>query len=415
MAVTETSRPLGPSDYQAGFDERVATLVAEAAGRSPGFRRRLEAAGLTAEELTEVASLDRLPVLSKDELLHWQHERPPFGDLLASDTTPRRVFQSPGPLYEPETATGDGWRWAPALQAAGFGPDDRVLVAFGFHLSPAGAMFEAACLALGATVLPGGVGSKEAQVRACLDLEVSAFIGPPSYLNALLDAATEAGTPLPLARAFVTAEPLPGALRARLEEQVGTVRQGYGTAETGLLGFECEIQEGLHVPEDALVQICDLTTGAALHDGTEGQLVATLLSSDYPLIRFGTGDLSGWHLDPCPCGASSPRTKGWTGRIGDAVKVKGMFLHPRQVGHVMARLPEVARYRVTVDRPEHTDRVRCEVVAADRGGSTDGVDTAVAAHVAEAMRDSLRFAVEVEVVASLPEDGPAFIDERTWD
>jgi phenylacetate-CoA ligase len=162
------------------------------------------------------------------------------------------------------------------------------------------------------------------------------------------------------------------------------------------------------VPDDALVQICDLTTGAALHDGTEGQLVATLLSSDYPLIRFGTGDLSGWHPDPCPCGSAVPRTKGWTGRIGDAVKVKGMFLHPRQLDQVMARLPEVARYRVTVDRPEHTDRVRCEVVA-----DPDG--PAVAAKVAEALRDSLRFSVDVQVVTSLPDDGPAFVDERTWD
>jgi phenylacetate-CoA ligase len=411
MALTGAaggSRPVGASDYQAGFDDRIGPLVAAAADRSPGFRRRLDEAGLTAADLTDVAALDRLPILSKDQLLGWQHERPPFGDLLASDATVRRVFQSPGPLYEPETTTGDGWRWAPALRAAGFGPEDRVLVAFGFHLSPAGAMFEAACLALGATVLPAGIGSKEAQVRACVDLEVSAFIGPPSYLNALFESADEVGTPLTIQRAFVTAEPLPPSLRARLAERVGTVRQGYGTAETGLLGFECEVQEGLHVPDDALVQICDLTTGEALHDGTEGQIVTTLLSTDYPLIRFGTGDLSGWHPDPCGCGLTSPRTKGWTGRIGDAVKVKGMFLHPRQVEQVMARLTEVTRYQVTVDRPEHTDRVRCEVVA-------DGDGQAVTSKVAEAMRDSLRFSVDVQAVSSLPEDAPTFVDERTWD
>jgi phenylacetate-CoA ligase len=408
LSDAEGARPVGPSDYQAGFDDDVGRLVAEASGRSPGFRRRLEEAGLAAEDLTDVAALDRLPVLSKDQLLSWQHERPPFGGLLASDATVRRVFQSPGPLYEPETATGDSWRWAPALRAAGFGPEDRVLVAFGFHLSPAGAMFEAACLELGTTVLPAGIGSKEAQVRACADLEMSAFIGPPSYLNALFESADEVGAQLTIQRAFVTAEPLPPSLRSRLEQRVGTVRQGYGTAETGLLGYECEAKEGLHVPDDALVQICDLTTGAALHDATEGQIVTTLLSTDYPLVRFGTGDLSGWHPDPCGCGLTSPRTKGWTGRIGDAVKVKGMFLHPRQVDQVMARLTEVIRYRVTVDRPEHTDRVRCEVVA-------EGGDQDVAPTVAGAMRDSLRFSVDVQVVASLPDDAPAFVDERTWD
>jgi phenylacetate-CoA ligase len=410
MAVTgrEGSRTIGPTDYQAGFDDRIGPLVAEAADRSPGFRRRLDEAGLAAEDLTDVAALDRLPVLTKDELLAWQHDRPPFGELLASDATVRRVFQSPGPLYEPDTSTGDGWRWAPALRAAGFGPHDRVLVAFGFHLSPAGAMFEAACLTLGATVLPAGIGSKEAQVRACADLQVSAFIGPPSYLNALFETADEVGTPLHIQRAFVTAEPLPPSLRAKLAERVATVRQGYGTAETGLLGFECEAQVGLHVPDDALVQICDLTTGAALHDETEGQIVTTLLSTDYPLVRFGTGDLSGWHPDPCGCGLASPRTKGWTGRIGDAVKVKGMFLHPRQVAQVMARLPEVLRYRLVVDRPEHTDRVRCEVVP--DGGGQD-----VVTKVAEDLRGSLRFAVDVQVVPSLPDDAPTFVDERTWD
>jgi phenylacetate-CoA ligase len=408
LSAREGSPPIGPTDYQAGFDARIGPLIAEAARRSPGFRRRLEEGGVAAEELTDVASLDGLPILTKDELLVWQHREPPFGDLLAPDASVRRVFQSPGPLYEPETTTGDGWRWAPALEAAGFSAADRVLVAFGFHLSPAGAMFEAACLALGATVLPAGIGSKDAQVRACADLQVSAFIGPPSYLNALFETADEVGTELGIQRAFVTAEPLPPSLRAVLEGRVGTVRQGYGTAETGLLGFECEVQVGLHVPDDALVQICDLTSGAALHDDTEGQIVATLFSTDYPLVRFGTGDLSGWHIEPCACGLASPRTKGWTGRIGDAVKVKGMFLHPRQVDQVMARLPEVQRYRVTVDRPEHTDRVRCEVVADDRGED-------VATRVASVIRESLRFGVEVELVASLPDDAPRFVDDRSWD
>jgi phenylacetate-CoA ligase len=410
MAVTGAgSPPIGPADYQAGFDARIAALVAEAAGRSPGFRRRLAAAGLEPEGLTDVGSLDRLPILTKDQLLDQQHGSPPFGELLATDAAVRRVFQSPGPLYEPETTAGDGWRWAPALRAAGFGPDDRVLIAFGFHLSPAGAMFEAACLELGATVLPAGVGSKQAQVRACADLSISAFIGPPSYLNALFETADEVEVELRIERAFVTAEPLPPSLRSVLEERVGTVRQGYGTAETGLLGFECEVQVGLHVPDDALVQICDLTTGAALHDGTEGQIVATLFSTDYPLVRFGTGDLSGWHPEPCTCGLGSPRTKGWTGRIGDAVKVKGMFLHPRQVAQVMGGLPQVRGYRVTVDRPEHTDRLRCEVVADGDGGGE------VAARVASELRDALRFDVEVRLVASLPDDAPAFVDERSWD
>jgi len=209
-------------------------------------------------------------VLSKDELLELQLADPPFGGLLSPEAKPRRVFQSPGPLYEIDDGAADPWRFAPALRLAGFHSDDVVLNAFGYHLSPAGAMFEQAVLALGGTVVPGGVGGLDLQARACRDLGVTAYVGLPSYLKALLEKADELGlepASWPLERAFVTAEPLPAALRSWLEERIGLVRQGYGTAEAGNLGFECDAREGLHVPDDALVQVCDLTTGEPLWDG----------------------------------------------------------------------------------------------------------------------------------------------------
>jgi phenylacetate-CoA ligase len=408
MAVTATGGvQLDPATYQRRFDGRVGELVVAAGERSAGFRARLAAHGLTAADLDDVAALDRLPVLTKDELLAQQQAAPPFGGMLADDAHVRRVFQSPGPLYEPELGSGDGWRWAPALEAAGFSSDDVVLVAFGFHLSPAGAMFEAACVALGATVLPAGVGSKDLQVRACHDLDVTAYIGPPSYLKALLDAADEAGVELAIARAFVTAEPLPPSLRSLLEARVAVIRQGYGTAETGHLGSECEAREGMHVPEDALVQICDLTTGAARDDEADGQVVVTLFETDYPVVRFGTGDLSSWLHAPCSCGSAAPRIRGWAGRVGDAVKVRGMFLHPMQVAQTMTGVSGVVRYRVLVDRVEHRDELRCEVV-------TDEDAAEVAERVTQRFREGLRFNVEVAVVEALPDDAPAFEDRRDW-
>lgn len=397
-----------PGTYAARFDERVAATIAEAAEVSTAFRERLAAADLTPERIDGVAALDRLPLLTKDGLLELQHRTPPFGGLLAADVQPRRVFQSPGPLYEPDLGGDDPWRWAPALAAAGFGPDDRVLVTFGFHLSPAGAMFESACVALGAAVLPAGVGSKELQVRACADLGVTAYVGTPSYLKALLDTASEGGHELTFARAFVTAEPLPPSLRAWLEERVPVVRQGYGTAETGHLGYECEARDGWHVPEDALVQVCDLTSGVAREDDSEGQLAVTLFDGRYPVVRFGTGDLSAWHPEPCTCGAPTPRLRGWLGRVGDAVKVRGMFLHPRQLAHVMARRDGVERYRATVDRREHRDELHLEVVPV--AGASPDLDAIVAA-----VRDELRFAATVAVVDDLPDDAPPLVDARDWD
>lgn len=403
-----TTPPTDPAEYAARFDDQVARVVAAAAERSPAFARRLADAELDAGQVRTTTDLDRLPIQSKDDVLALQQADPPFGGMLAVDAQPRRIFQSPGPLYEPELHAGDGWRWAPALATAGFGVGDRVLVTFGFHLSPAGAMFEAACTELGASVIPAGVGAKDLQVIACRDLGITGYIGTPSYLAALLAAADEADTELPLERAFVTAEPLPPSLREQLERRVSTVRAGYGTAETGHLGHECDAVDGWHVPDDALVQICDITTGVARTDGGEGQLVVTLFDPDYPIVRFGTGDLSAWHDEPCPCGATTPRVRGWMGRVGDAVKVRGMFLHPRQVSQVMDRLRGVDGYRVVVEREDHRDQLRVEVVAADAAAD-------LTERVASAVHDGLRFRAEVQLVDALPSDGPILVDERTWD
>ena len=394
--------------FARGFDDRVAAVLPDAARRIEAFGERLRAAGIEPTDLVNIDSLSRVPVVSKDDLIDLQAERPPFGGLLAPDARVRRVFQSPGPLYEPEPDVPDPWRFAPALRAAGFSHDDLVLDAFGYHLSPAGAMFEEAALALGATVVPGGVGNLDLQVRACHDLGVTAYVGLPSYLKALLEKGDELGFALPLQRAFVCAEPLPDSLRAWLLERVPVVRQGYGTAEAGNLGFECEEMNGLHVPEDALVQICDVATGQPLWDGREGEVVVTLFSPDYPLVRFGTGDLSAFLSAPCHCGRSTPRLAGWLGRVGEAVKVRGMFLHPRQARAALASVDGVDRFRFVVDRSDERDVLRCEVLAAPDAELDELVES-----VRERIRSALRFGAEVEIVDAIDGDG-LIVDRRSW-
>jgi phenylacetate-CoA ligase len=398
------------SAYQTALDGEVAAVVTTLASRNAGFRHRLQAAGLETADLRTVADLDRLPIVTKDQVMDMQRASPPFGGLLSDDAALRRVYQSPGPIYEPEPNLEDPWRFARALSAAGFGPDDIVLNAFAYHLSPAGAMFDEACQALGATLLPAGVGNKNLQVQACLDLGITAYIGPPSYLKALLERVEEMGVDsgLKLERAFVSGEPLPPSLRSWLSERVTTIRQGYGTAEAGHLAYECDQLEGMHVADDAIVQVCDLTSGAALEDETEGQVVVTLSRTDYAVVRFGTGDLSAWVPEPCPCGRRTPRLRGWLGRVGAAVKVRGMFLHPRQVERVVRGVQGVADYRMIIDRTEHRDVVRCEIVP-------DGDRRLLTERVGEAIRAGLRFACEVTVVAPLPRDAERFIDARTWE
>ena len=386
-------------------------LITHLAGQAPGFRARLDAAGLVPGEIRTPEDLHSLPVLRKDDLLSLQAASPPFGGMLACEPGDlKRIFQSPGPLYDPESRTGDYWRWKSALEAAGFRGGDMVLNAFGYHLTPAGAMFEEGLWAAGCAVIPGGVGNLDQQVEALHTLGVTGYVGLPSYLKALLDKADEMGLALQLEKAFVTAEPLPGSLRAHLSARGVTVRQGYGTAECGNLGYECEKEDGWHIPEDAIIEVCDINSGLPLPPGETGEIVVTLFVSDYALVRFGTGDLSALEVTPCGCGRVSHRMVGWLGRMGAATKVRGMFLHPRQVADFMARYPEVAAFQVVITREAHRDELALKVVIAG------GVDAAsFTGQLAAAAREGLKFRFAVEQVESLPDGIEPLKDERVWD
>ena len=390
--------------YQSGLDSTVAAAVRDAAVRVPVFAARLAAAGIDPADVRGCADLAALPVLTKDDMVAAQQAQPPFGGWVASDAAVRRVFCSPGPLYEPQLAGADPWRWAEALRAYGFGPEDVLLNCFSYHLSPAGAMFEEAAAAIGAVTVPGGVGNLELQVQTAAAVGATAFTGMPSYLKALIDKAAELGVPWTVRRALVTAEPLTDSLRAELTAHVPTVRMAYGTAEAGLLGYETGPGGGLRVPQGVLVQVCDLDTGAPRDDEQPGQVVVTLLRPEYPLTRFGTGDLSAWRVGP----DGDLRLAGVLGRVGEAVKVRGMFLHPRQAADALRALDGLAGYRFVVGRAEHRDTLRCEIV------SSAGADSAeVAALVRDHVRARLRLTADVVTVPSIP-DGPSIVDERDW-
>lgn len=326
--------------------------------------------------------------------------------MLAAGARVTRVFQSPGPLYEPQLAGRDPWRWAQALVAAGFGAHDLVLNCFGYHLSPAGAMFDAGCTALGARVAPGGIGNQDLQARAVADLGITAYTGLPSYLRALIERYDAAVLPRDgwrLTKALVTAEPLPDSLRTLLRERIPTVLMAYGTADAGLIGYETMPGSGLLPAPDVLVEICDLDTGAPIATG-EGEVVVTLLRADYPLVRFGTGDLSAWTTDP----DGQARLLGVLGRVGQAVKVRGMFLHPRQAAAVLDGIPGVDAWRLLIERIDHRDELSCEIVAPSGG---DGLIEEVRGRI----RDGLRFAAPVRLVDAITDGAGDLVDTRSWD
>lgn len=390
-------------------------IITHLAANAPGFARRLKDANLSPDSVRSVEDLNPLPVIRKDKLVEFQAKEPPFGGFLACDPGElKRIFQSPGPIYDPESRVNDYWRWKSAMQASGFEPGDVVINCFGYHLTPAGAMFEEGLWAAGCSVIPGGIGNQEQQVHLLHELKVIGYVGLPSYLKALIEKAEEIGLKLNIKKAFFTAEPLPPSLRKWLNEQGVTItRQGYGTAECGNLGYECEQENGWHLPEDAIVQICDINSGQPLPNGETGEIVVTLLNENYALIRFGTGDLSSLNDAPCECGRNSARLMGWQGRIGDAVKVRGMFLHSRQVADFISRFEEVIRWQAVITRAEHKDFLDLHVV------TSPGIDetTDLSVRLSEAARDTIKFHLQVKIVTEkeLPPDSPPIRDERTWE
>jgi phenylacetate-CoA ligase len=388
------------SRYRESQGARVLALLGEAKGRVKALDRRLAEAGLDAGVDT-LEQLHGLPVLPKDRLPAVQAANPPLGGLLADGAQVVRLFASPGPIYEPQLAGEDPWHWASALAACGIGPGDVVLNCFNYHLSPAGAMFDEGCRAVGAVVVPGGVGGSDVQAQVIEALGVTAYIGLPSYLAALAEKYDAAGLDPArwrITKALVTAEPLPDALRARLHERVDTVLMAYGTAECGLIGYETSAGSGLQVPASVYVEICDPASGRPVDPGDRGEVVVSVLHADYPLVRFGTGDVSRWVLGD----AGGPRLAGVLGRVGAAVKVRGMFVHPHQAGRVLEALREAGaeRGRFVVARDEGRDLLRLELVTSKDCDRERLLDDAVSKS-----RELLRLKPEVVLVDSV-EGGP---------
>lgn len=390
---------------------RLAEVVRHAAAESPVWRERLQAAGIDPAAVRTPADLRALPVLRKENLGPLQATGRPFGGLLGVPLHQlQRIFYSAGDIYDPQGPGADFWRFSTALAAAGFGPGDVVMNCASYHLSPLGFIFDAAARAAGCVVIPAGVGQQDLQVRILAEAGVTGFLGLPSYLLALLEKAAAEGHTLQLRKAFVAAEPLPPSLRERLQSFGVDVYQGYGTADLGLVAYECGTKTGMHLDPEVVVEICD-PDGNPVPWGEVGEVVVTLLDPAYPLLRFGTGDLSAFMAPGCDCSREAPRIKGWLGRRGDAVKVRGIFLYPRQVEEALAPMAgQLARWRAVVDRgPDHVDRLTIEVEAAP-GAAPD--PEAVAAAVRAATR--LRAEVSLVPPGSIPEGARRLEDRREW-
>ena len=399
----------------------LARQVAQARERTGAYAELL--AGVAPGDVVSRAALARLPVTRKHELLLRQHAArnaaggagDPFGGYSAIGWRPRggarRVYASPGPIYEPEGHGADWWRGARALYAAGFRAGDLVHNSFSYHLTPAGALVETAAHAVGCTVFPGGVGNSELQVHAAADLRPDGYAGTPSFLKVLLDKAEDLGVPLPsMRKALVGGEAFPPSLRDWLAARGIAGYQCYATADLGLVAYETEAREGLVLDEQVIVEIVRPGTGDPVPDGEVGEVVVTTLNPDYPLIRFGTGDLSAVLPGACPTGRTNVRIRGWLGRADQTAKVRGMFVHPGQVADIARRHPEVRRARLVVSGEMADDRMTLQVEVAQQA---DGLS----ARIADTIRDVTKLRGEVVLAppGTLPNDGKVIEDARRYD
>jgi phenylacetate-CoA ligase len=421
--MDRTTGFLSPNEETASWDETVSVhekklgkVLSHAWDNAPAARATMEKAGASPGDIKTLDDLQKIPVTPKAELVRMQVENPPFGGLLAVDASELEyIFRSPGPIFDPK-ARGEGWGWEQALYAGGLRPGDITINTFGYHMTPAGKMFEAGATALGCSVIPTGIGERETQVELMKALGVNGFIGMASFLLQIGEKAVELGLDprkdLNLRAAFSTAEPLPDTLRNSVEEMFGLIcRQGYGTADCGCIAYECYQKGGMHVSSQSIVEIVDPTTGQRMPDGEIGEVVVTLFNRAYPLIRFGTGDLSAIDPGSCSCGRTSPKLRGWLGRADDLVKVKGMFIHPGMVRQAMGGFPQCSSYRLEVTRVNNRD------IATMKIEKVPGVDESLSGALADACRKTFAIGCAVEWVDadSLPKDGLVLEDTRKWD
>ena len=409
----ETLTGKARADY---FDRRIAAMAAMGCERSRMVKKIFDERGITPGDIRTVADLRKLPVISRSDLIELQMQDPPFGGFCDPDADIDRIFTSPGPVYEPHLSPDDPL-WARAYWAAGFRKGDVVLNAFSYHMVAAGLTFHGGLRRVGATVVPSGTSGAQQQVQLIRDLKVTGYTGTPSFLMSIIDKASEMGHDFArdffLKRASFGAEPLQPSMRKRFQEEFGIDSyQMYGATEVGDIAYECREKDGWHLCEEVVVEIVDPETGENLPPGALGEVVVTRLNSVFFLFRFGTGDLSSIREESCPCGRASRMLNGIAGRLGDAVKVRGMFVAPSQLKRLAGLFGDV-RFQLVVTRSGHKDHL---LVKLETDRSDDALHDLIGRFEA-AFREICTVKIDaVEPVSpgSLEAGAPSIVDRRIW-
>ena len=403
------------------LDGRLKEMVACAYEKAPTTRERFDTAGIVPSVVSGINDLESLPILRKDDLVELYKANPPLGGLA---TVPiealERVYVSPGPIYDPHHQGETFWRRHVGLvEAMGFGEGDIVINTWSYHLVPAGLLIDKMLRGAGVTVIPMGVGNTELQVQVMNQLKVTGFFGSTGFFMNVISKAEEMGYDIrkdfSLRLVCIGGEMGGGPIRTLVETEYGiATRDIYGTADIGMVAYNCGDRGGMHIARDVIVEIISPETGKPVGAGEIGELVLTPIDETYPLIRFGTGDLAGWVDEPCPCGSTAVRITPVLGRVGDAVRTRGMFIHPRQLEPALSLFSEAAGYQAVVTRPGHRDELALKVELK----SEEGVDKEkLTQQLIEAVSEAVRIKLDrVEFVAkgSIPEGHKLIVDERVY-
>ncbi|MEM7425850.1 MAG: AMP-binding protein [Pseudomonadota bacterium] len=397
-------------EREADLFGRLPAAIAHATGNASGWANHL--AEVDASAITSRSALARLPVLRKEKLKDAQAAEPPFGGFVAARPDEMgRVFMSPGPIFEIQGTGNDPWRAARPFYAAGFRPGDLAHNSFAYHMTPGGFIMESGALALGCSVYPAGIGNTEMQIGAIELMKPVGFLGTPDYLKVLLDKADELGKDISsIRRGSVGGGALFPSLRDEYADRGVTVTQTYATADVGVVAYESVAAvDGMIVNEDCIIEIVKPGTNEPLPDGEVGEVVVTTFNPAYPMIRFGTGDLSAVYAGTSACGRTNTRIKGWMGRADQTTKIKGMFVHPSQVAEIGKRHSELGRLRLVVSRDGAQDAMTLQAESTDR---SDNLAEALKATIRDVTK--LGGAVQFADKDSLPNDGKVIDDQRNY-
>lgn len=404
---------MSPVERLGEYNRRLSEMIGLGYEKSKKVREVLDELNLSPSDITTVSELEKLPVISRERLIEGQLKDPPYGGLSDNNIKTDRIFTSPGPVYEPHLTENDQL-WARGYYAAGFRESDIVLNTFSYHMVAAGLTFHEGLRAVGATVVPSGTSTTENQVQLIKDLGVTGYAGTPSFLKAIITKAEEGGHDVKkdfnLKRASFVAEPLEKSLREIFEDKCGIdTYQMYGATEVGDIAYECREKRGWHICEEVIVEIVDPETGKVVAPGTMGEVVVTRLNDMFFLFRFGTGDLSRLIEGECPCGRTSWRLDGIAGRIGDAVKVRGMFIAPSQLKKIKEYFKDIS-YQIVITRESHKDYVTAIIESkVDNQG------------LVERFKDTFKDVCEIRVdkceiarPGSILEKDKLIVDKRDW-